>query len=285
MGVRQAETLFREFSRWGFDERGWAAYTRRQYVNQVRRADAWCREHTPRSLFSARDQDLRAWLFQLPPSAHSRNHAAQALKGFFDFLVTSGFREDNPSASIRTVTIPRPLPRALDDEQIRAVLGAAHVFGPMIEAMVNLYVYTALRHSEVRCLEWSAWSGEWLRVHIPKQHKERDVPLHPTARHFLELWRGVSDSDRYVFPSPVNVNRPVSMTWVGKTVREVGEMAGVTGLHPHRFRHSLATHMVSGGIDIRVVQDALGHESLRSTQVYAAVRPVLLKETMQTTRF
>lgn len=286
MGTRQAELVFIEFAKWGFDRRNWAGATRKNYVYKIRKCDSYLRTKTPRSVFSATERDLRSWVFTLPPMASSRNQAVQALKGFYTFLREQEWRDDNPAAGLNYVSPPRPLPKALHPEQVKAAVQTSKVFGPMVSTLVHLYAYTALRQSEVRCLRWSDWNGEWLRPYVSKQRKERDVYLHETARVALEGWRQKCDSDTWMFPSPRGGGRkPVSDTWVNERIREVGAMAGIVGLHPHVFRHSLATKLVDDGVDIRVVQEVLGHESLRSTQVYATVRPGLLKETLAGLRF
>lgn len=276
MGSRQAELLFGDFVRWGFDVRGWAASTRHNYDLCVRRCDAYLRSKTPRSIFSAHERDLRKWIATLPPTASSRNQGTQALKGFYAFLKDQDWRDDNPAADLAFVKPPKMLPKALTAAQIADVLQASKVFGPMAAALINCYAYTGLRHSEVRCREWNDWGGkEWMRVAIPKQNKERDVYIHPEAQKALRAWRQKCDSPTWIFPSPKNGGRkPISDTWVLETVRAVGSMAGIAGLHPHIFRHSVAVHLLTDrGWDTRTVQLVLGHETIASTEKYLLLKP------------
>jgi integrase/recombinase XerD len=273
----QRERLFLDFVKWGFDERGWSKTTRINYRLLVRATDDWLRDRLNKSLIGANPRSLREYIFQTVPNPRNRNHIRQALMAFFDFLVAQGYRDDNPARGLPRLHTPRLLPKAITTEEARRVLRAAKVFGPRAEALIAILLYTGMRRQEVRTLEWSSIDGEWIRFYATKNRTEREIPLHPVAALALARWRPDCRDAVYVFPSPRNPNRPISDTTLNGIVREVGEMAGVH-LHPHLCRHTCATQLFDNGVELRTVQEWLGHASPTTTANYVQVRSPKLKE-------
>lgn len=96
-------------------------------------------------------------------------------------------------------------------------------------------------------------------------------------------WREECPDPRWVFPSPYGKvkSKPLSSTWVRNVIRRVGEDAGIPELHPHLLRHTAATRLLNQGVDIRTLQELLGHASLQTTQIYLRVRPVNLRGALE----
>jgi integrase/recombinase XerD len=122
-----------------------------------------------------------------------------------------------------------------------------------------------------------------LRV-MGKGQRERLVPVGRPALDAVEQYR------KQVRPSLVRpdgrdkgrlllsrTGRPLERVAVWQIVRRWAEVAGVRGVHPHRLRHSFATHLLSGGADLRVVQELLGHADISTTQIYTHVDQRRLK--------
>jgi site-specific recombinase XerD len=89
---------------------------------------------------------------------------------------------------------------------------------------------------------------------------------------------------RWVFPSDRRLGQPESRTWIRVRLHEVGDMVGIH-LHPHLFRHTVATELLESGADIRDVQAFLGHASISTTQIYTQVRPARLQEAVERLSF
>jgi integrase/recombinase XerD len=273
--------IFDEFEKWGFDEKGWLPATRKKYLQIIDRSDLWLRANRRSSLLFASTKDLQAFLFQLPANARTRNQVRQALVGFFVFLREQDYRDDNPAQKLPRLPDPESLPRALDLEETRRVIRAAKSMGPMIWVLVAVMLFCGLRRTEARTLQWNALEADaaYLRF-VAKGHKERELPLNEIPRVAFKRWATECRNPLWVFPSPVDPSKPISDSWLTNLFHAIGEEANVRTLTPHVLRHTFATAFLELVSDVRLVQTALGHKSLATTQRYLKVRPIRLKEEM-----
>lgn len=264
------------FTEWGFDVRGWRPRTQRQYAERVAAADRWLRRQRGVTLLRASEEDLLAWLNTLPPTIPSRNQARKALVAYAAWCHDTKRRKAHPAAMLPRLREPRGVPKALDVASAQAIMRAAADEGPQWLTMTALFLFAGLRLSEARCLEWAHVTPGWLRI-VGKGGVGRSVPLHPVAGHALTRWRAACPSARWVLPSPIAPDRPVSESTLRVRLARIGDAAAVPGLHPHLLRHTYATRLVELGADLRTVQDALGHASLATTQIYTKVRPAAVE--------
>lgn len=276
--------LLSEFGQWGYDVRGWSPETRAKYQGRAKALEVWLKEHRNKSVLWASAADLRAWLFSTPTNATTRNHYRQAVVAFYAFLQDAEYVDTNIALDLPRIPQAQPLPKALTAEQAHAIEQAVQLFPLMVQVLVLVYLYVAVRKTEGRTLEWRQLDleGGWIRF-IAKGNKERVMPLHPKVVDALRAWRDDCPDARWVFPSDYGKvrGRVRSSSWVRNTIREVGIAAGIEHLHPHQLRHTCATHLVERGVDVRAVQEYLGHANLATTQVYLRVRPVRLREAVE----
>lgn len=278
MSSRQRSRVFTEFSKWGFDRKGWAPRTREKYYQRALACEFWLLQNRGRSITAAAPKDFQAFLFSTPPTARNRNNIRQALIAFCDFLTDVGYTETNNASGLPRLPEPRHLPKSLTSQQASAVLDASHIFTAEKQALIHVLVYAGLRKSEARLLERSHVVGwEYLQF-MGKGSRERVVPIHPELRVSLRRWLASNPDPRWVFPSPRRLGEPISETCFKLWVREIGEAAGIDGLHPHQLRHTLATLLVENGTAPDVVQHTLGHADLRTTQIYLRTRPERVKD-------
>ena len=281
MSTKQTAGLFLAFERWGFDVKSWRRRTRDSYLYRTRAVDAWLVADRNVSVVFAELQDLRDYLFQTAPVERTRNGFRQALIGFYDFLIYSQIRQDNPAKGLPRYREPESIPKALESKQASKILQAAKLFDPQVEVLVTLFLFTGVRREGARMLQWPQLDldGGWMRFD-KKGAGEVVLPLHPIVVDALRRWKLIAPEPQWVFPSPVNKGQPMSYAWIADRVREVGDLAGVPGCHPHMLRHTFATTLLEES-DVRTVQVALGHKHLSSTQLYTKVRPVRLQEKME----
>jgi len=234
----------------------------------------------------AKRPDLEAFLFSRPPTARTRNHLRAVLMGFGEFLIERAAATENLASGLPRIREPQDIPKALEPDAARRVLAAARAVGGIVEVLVMVLIYGGLRKSEARLLEWSDVDEDcsWVRFR-GKGGKTRAVPLHRDARQVLRTWRLEAWDPRWVFPSPRFPGRPISERWMGEVIQELGELAGLSRLHPHLLRHTAATQLMEDGADLRTVQEFLGHADPKTTALYTRVRPARVLEAVERMEF
>ncbi|AEX54102.1 XerC family tyrosine recombinase [Rahnella aquatilis CIP 78.65 = ATCC 33071] len=197
-----------------------------------------------------------------------------SLRSFLDWLVRQGVLSANPAKGISTPRSPKHLPKNLDVDEVNKLL-EIDLNDPLSvrdRAMLEVMYGGGLRLSElvgIDCKHIDMASGE-VRV-LGKGSKERKVPIGRTAvtwlGHWLERRADFNPQDDAMFLSSKG-NR-ISARNVQKRFAEWGVKQGVNShIHPHKLRHSFATHVLESSGDLRAVQELLGHANLSTTQIY-----------------
>lgn len=262
--------IWTAFEQWGWDRRQYARTTQQQYSRRCRAAERWL---DPIGLYKASPTDLERWHQSLPSTPSSRNVSRQALLAFYDFLIERTTRTTNPAAILPSYRYPESVPRALDLADAARVVAAPT--DPQWAFAMSLLFHSALRATEARTIEWGAIQNGWVTV-VVKGGRQRMLPLHRHTQEAAERWRAACPSPRWVFPSPVR-NAPLSDSWWRQCIKREAAAAGVS-MTPHTARHTAATRMVDLNVNVRYVQEFLGHSQMSSTQRYLRARPVQLAE-------
>lgn len=216
-------------------------------------------------------------------SASSRARKLSAIKSFFKYLtVRTKQLQDNPVADLEYPKIRKSLPKYLTMEQSAALLRS--VSGPnMIRdyAILMLFLNCGIRRSELVGLNISDVYEDRIRV-VGKGNKERFVYFGAACRKAIDNYlternKLVLTDNRALFGSR-NGNR-ISVTAVHRLVEKALKQAGLdaTQFSAHKLRHTAATMMLSGGVDVKTVQEVLGHENLNTTQIYTHIENTELK--------
>jgi integrase/recombinase XerD len=263
-------------------EAGASRHTLSAYRNDLERAAECCG-----SLGSATTDELSrlgAEWSGLAPSTVARRSAA--LRRFFGFLVDDGLREDDPSAALPRPRFERPLPRILDETEIQRMFEAAEdraASGEMTAvrnlALLELLYGSGLRASELVSLpRASVRSGQPFLMVRGKGDKERLVPISTRADSAVSAWlEHVIGDSLWLFPSG---KKHLSRVRLFQIVRAMAADCGISPerISPHVLRHAFATHLLSGGADLRVLQSLLGHADIATTQIYTHVDSARLVE-------
>ena len=221
---------------------------------------------------------------ELAPSTVARRSAA--LRRFFGFLVDEGLRSDDPSAALPRPRFERPLPRILDEDEVRRMFEAAEDRASSGEAAAvrNLALLELLYGSGLRASELVSLPRRAIRPSQPflmvlgKGSKERLVPISTRADAAVQAWlEHVPGSAAWLFPS---AGKHISRVRLFQIVRQMAADAGISPdrVSPHVLRHAFATHLLSGGADLRVLQSLLGHADIATTQIYTHVDSARLVE-------
>ena len=219
--------------------------------------------------------------YGISPTARARK--LSALKSFFKYLtVRTKQLEENPVADFEYPKLRKSLPKYLTLEESAALLRA--VSGPNEKrdyAILMLFLNCGIRRSELVGLNLSDVYDDRIRV-VGKGNKERIVYFGTACRKaidaYLEVRKDKVLSDNRALFGSRDGNR-ISVTAVHRLVKKAFLQAGLdsTQFSAHKLRHTAATMMLAGGVDVKTVQEVLGHENLNTTQIYTHIENTELK--------
>lgn len=216
-------------------------------------------------------------------SASSRSRKLSAIKSFFKYLTArTKLLQENPVAELEYPKIRKSLPKYLTMEQSAALLRS--VSGPNEKrdyAILMIFLNCGIRRSELVGLNLTDVYDDRIRV-VGKGNKERFVYFGTACRNAIEAYlterqKQVLSDNRALFGSR-DSNR-ISVSAVHRLVKKALLQAGLDPeqFSAHKLRHTAATMMLSGGVDVKTVQDVLGHENLNTTQIYTHIENTELK--------
>ena len=201
-------------------------------------------------------------------TARSNARLISTLRLFYRTRLRMGAITQDPTVLLEAPKLPRPLPKALSEREVEALLRAPDVDTPSglrDRAMFELIYATGLRVSELVTLRTEQINLRQgvLRV-TGKGGKERLVPLGEEAAWRVGLWL------RDGRPALVRVASDALFLSVRGRRLDTSVLRRLMR-NPHRLRHAYATHLLEGGADLRTIQELLGHASLSTTQIYSHV--------------
>lgn len=213
----------------------------------------------------------------------SRARKLSAIKSFYKYLtIRTKQLTENPVADLEYPKLRKSLPKYLTMEQSAALLQA--VAGPNEKrdyAILMIFLNCGIRRSELVGLNLTDVYEDRLRV-VGKGNKERIVYFGASCRKAIDAYlsernKKVLSDNRALFGSRDN-NR-ISVTAVHRLVKKYLLAAGLdaNNFSAHKLRHTAATMMLSGGVDVKTVQEVLGHENLNTTQIYTHIENTELK--------
>jgi len=238
-----------------------------QYESNWRVLEAWAlRSRVPLAHQAWTTSTLRRFLSDHPWSASTRLARIAWLQGFSGWLLKEGAIPKDPTEDLERPKLPQRVPKPVDATVTDAAL--ALPLTPAEAIALGLLYLGGLRRSEVASLPKAAVTlngdGGMIRI-IGKGNKERCVPIGEKLAPMLKAWLTHPESrpGERLIPG-------MHRTRINALCQRVGRQLGVR-LTPHTLRHSFATHLLERGVDIRTVQELLGHASLNTTQLYTKV--------------
>jgi len=209
-----------------------------------------------------------------------------AIRALGDYLVRKDFWTENHALLLDKPKVARNLPKVLTVEQVDALLNCidrSTPSGKRDDALFELIYSCGLRISEACSLKMANvhFQEKLILVH-GKGDKERIVPFGDRALEKMKLYL---EEVRPLFTKGHNVaeffvnyrGQPISRKGVWKRFQEMEKMSGIDA-KVHTLRHSFATHLLSGGADLRSVQELLGHSDLSTTTIYTHVADKQLED-------
>jgi site-specific recombinase XerD len=255
--------------------RNFAPETQRNYIHHVKGL-AQFYQTSPEHLDL---EDIREYQLHL---LNQRHHSAQAVNQFVSavrFLYQVTLDTTWPEKALPRVRVPHKLPVVLSPAEVDAFF---HHVGTLRYRAALMTAYGAgLRVSEVVRLQISDIDSArgLLRVEQGKGRKDRYAMLSPRLLKVMRAWWKVEQPRHWLFPGRTP-GKHMDVAMLQLVCRQAAELAGIAKrVRVHTLRHSFATHLLDQGVDLRVIQELLGHTRIDTTARYAQVSPRLLSVT------
>ncbi len=276
-------------------ERRYAPPTLVAYRKDIEQFMHFCSPEGPFDPALVSRDDLRSWVVQLhggatPLKPASVNRKLSAVKSYFRYLRVRGLHDQDLFVGVGSMKLPRRLPVFVEESRMErltaALMTQSGEFEQERDALIILLFYaTGVRLSELAQISVNDFSDDFSQLKVyGKGGKERLLPiLAPIQRKLksylaLDCWQNSCNSEKKAL-FLTQEGRPLSRSTIYRTVRESLAEAGVQGKRsPHVLRHTFATHLLNRGVDVRLIQELLGHSSLAATQLYTHSNIERLKE-------
>lgn len=258
-------------------EKRYSEHTSSAYQRDINELNNWLATQLIDNIANTHRADIQAFVAQLHRQGNSPKtlkRKLSSLRSFFNFLLINAHIKTNPALDIATPKPAQQLPKTADIELIDRLLNipADTFISSRDKAMLELFYSSGLRLSELSSCHLDAiyFSDQTIRI-TGKGHKTRIVPVGRTAiaaiKHWLSYRKTLVTTDPSLFISqrgtrltPRAIQKRVDV-WVKKLGIE-------QSMHPHKLRHSFASHVLQSSGDLRAVQDMLGHTDISTTQIY-----------------
>lgn len=276
-------------------ERGVAKNTRAAYEADIVQAGHFFLRRK-KNLAEAEEDEITSYLKSLSGlAAKSRARKLSSLKQYYRFLVSEGHRKDDPTTQQDGPKLNRKLPNVLSIDDMQRLFAATAATTPeamRMLALLELAYGSGLRVSELMSLPLSSYNAKRKAMLVRgKGDKERLVPLSEPAHTAIAAYLAVRPSfipkkiktSAYLFPSNSKEGY-LSRIRFYQMLKDLAAKAGLPfqKIHPHSLRHAFATHVLSGGADLRSLQQMLGHADIGTTQIYTHVVRGHLQKTVET---
>jgi integrase/recombinase XerD len=265
-------------------ERGLSLHTRESYQRDLDQCAAFLAKRGAKDWRTVSGAQAAAWIQSLGGADYTVASLARkltALRVFARHLAREKVRDDDFTELLTGPKLVRRLPGTLSAEEVGRLLAApsgGDAFALRDRALLELFYSSGLRVSELAglTLQQLDLEGGFLRV-FGKGSKERVVPVGGRARDALAAWLAAgrprfvkARTGSQLFLS--NRGTALSRVMLWMIVKKYARLARITkNVKPHLLRHSFATHLLTGGADLRAIQEMLGHANIATTQIYTAV--------------
>ena len=287
------EELVKNFLEYLLCSKGASLHTVRNYEIDLRNLILFAKsdeitKHTIRSYL--------AKLYQENLSKRTVTRKLSAIRSFYKYLLREGLIKCDPTCEIDTPKLDKPLPKCLSLDQVVSFFAGPDIetfLGYRDRTIMEVLYSTGIRVSELASLNRKDFNlkGHWLKVQ-GKGKKERLVPITKTAASYLSEY--LSHPDRYMDGRWHKKEKDTNAIFLNRhgerlTTRSIDRLfesyrkqSGIaTKITPHTLRHSIATHLLEGGMDLKSIQEILGHTSLTTTTIYTSVTSRLKREVVE----
>ena len=223
-------------------------------------------------------------------STASHCRKLSSLKNFFIFLEEKNLIKYNFFDSTEFPKFKRTIPKILSEEQIKKIINLSYNDstdkGIRFSLMLEMLYATGIRISELVSLKLADISDDHSFIIIlNKGRKERIVPLISKVQNILKKYLNILQDNKaksnknYLFPSNSKSGHITRVRFF-QILQKIGSKALIDKelLSPHKVRHSFATHLLNRGVDLRLIQESLGHQDISTTQIYTHIQTKKLRK-------
>ncbi|WP_018982766.1 site-specific tyrosine recombinase XerD [Salinimonas chungwhensis] len=275
-------------------EKGLSEHTQQSYRSDLAKLALFYQQQSLSDISRLTTEMIQDYLWhrhQLGLSTRSTQRSMSAMRAFFNYLIATHVRPDNPVSILNNPKTPQSLPSSLSEAQVEALLTAPDIEDAVElrdRCMLEVLYATGLRVSELIGLTLAQVSLVQGVVRVTgKGNKERLVPLGEDAMDWIDTYlrHGRPALTKATVDTLFLSRRGQQMTrqtfW--HRIKHYAVRAGIEqDLSPHTLRHAFATHLLNHGADLRVVQMLLGHSDLSTTQIYTHVATERLQNLIHT---
>ncbi|WP_212925035.1 tyrosine recombinase XerC [Oceanobacillus sp. J11TS1] len=274
-------------------EKNASPYTIQFYRTDLETFEAFMNRENVNGLKDVSYREVRVFLTKLYNDALSRRSVSRkisSLRSFYRFLEREKMVVENPFTQLTLPKAEKPVPSFLYKEELEKLFSVSDVstdLGQRDQALLEILYGTGIRVSECQQLRVKDIDFSIGTIFVTgKGRKERYVPFGSFAEAALQKY--LLDGRKNLLNKSHNVTEnvflnargnPITTRGIRTILNKIVEKASLNiQVHPHKLRHTFATHMLNEGADLRSVQELLGHESLSSTQIYTHVSKEHLKK-------
>ena len=275
-------------------EKGMAPNTAQAYISDVEKLLGYLADQglTPQTTNLDHLHRFAYTLIDLGISPVSVCRILSGVRSWFHYLLAQGIITADPTAMLEMPRRPAHLPTVLtvaEVDALEAAIDLSEPTGHRDRAIIELLYSCGLRVSELCTLTLTdIYADEAFLSVVGKGNKQRLVPMSPRAVRELQFWLAdrchitpKPGEDDYLFLS-FRRSKHLSRITVFHIIQVLAARAGIDRpISPHTLRHTFATHLLEGGANLRAIQAMLGHESIRTTQLYTHIDRQFLREQLE----
>lgn len=239
-----------------------------------------------KDLLKLTSADIEKFIVYLKLEASSISNYLSAYKTFYNYYIKMGNIKNNPIDVIDTPKLAKHLPTYLTVEEIDKLfdIEITDAFSARNKSILELLYSSGLRISELIGLEFKNIDLNDCIIRVMgKGSKERIIPINDAAIYYLKIYvkdyRHLlvkNEQNNYIYLN--NHGKKMTRQGVFKMLKKITFEKGIKkDVSPHTLRHSIATHMLENGADLRIIQEFLGHSDIGTTQIYTHLTNQKLK--------
>ncbi len=251
------------------------------YLRDVNQFLLYCSQNGAKSIEKVNENYIVKYIEYLTfigKSDATKTRTVASLHSYFNFLLSQGVIDNDPTKDIKGPKTARKIPDVLDSKEIMLLLSQpdGNDYKSIRDrAMLEVLYATGIKVSELIELSINDINLQIGIIHMHNSKHERIVPLYPAATKHLAEYCAIarpalvqSNAEERLF---TNMNgQPMSRQGFWKIIKHYADKAGIKkDITPHTLRHSFAAHLLENGAQLKDIKDMLGHSDISSTQIYA----------------